>query len=230
MIYLTGDTHGNISRIEKFCDKFQTSKQDIIIILGDAGFNYYLNLNDYDLKLKAESLPITFFCIHGNHEERPQNISNYQEVIFHNGVAFQQEQFPSLYFAKDGEFYNFNKKQCLALGGAYSVDKQYRIAMGYKWYASEQPNALEKQRIEQEIAKHNYQTDIVLSHTCPYHTMPKHLFLKTIDQSKIDNSMELWFQEISEKLSFQHWYFGHYHADWKNNKFQMLFENIIELV
>lgn len=229
MIYLTGDTHGDVSRIEDFCNQHQTSKEDIMIILGDAGFNYFLNIADYDLKRKAESLPITFFCIHGNHEERPQNINGYQEVQFHNATAFCQEQFPSLYFAKDGEFYDFNGKQCLVLGGAYSVDKYYRIPRGYKWYASEQPDNLEKQRIEQEIAKHNYQTDIVFSHTCPYQTRPEHLFLAGLDQSKVDTSMELWLQEISQKLSFERWYFGHYHSEWTNGKYQMLFKNIIKL-
>ena len=41
MIYITGDTHGDFSRIERFCEKFQPSREDIMIILGDAGFNYY---------------------------------------------------------------------------------------------------------------------------------------------------------------------------------------------
>ena len=38
MIYITGDTHGDFSRIERFCEKFQPSRDDIMIILGDAGF------------------------------------------------------------------------------------------------------------------------------------------------------------------------------------------------
>ena len=40
MIYLTGDTHGDFDRIIHFCEKMQTTRADVMIILGDAGFNY----------------------------------------------------------------------------------------------------------------------------------------------------------------------------------------------
>ena len=47
MIYITGDTHGDFSRIERFCDRFHPSKDDVMIILGDAGFNYYGGKRDH---------------------------------------------------------------------------------------------------------------------------------------------------------------------------------------
>ncbi len=229
MIYMTGDTHADIDRIIDFCRKVPTSKEDIMIILGDAGFNYFCNTADQELKQKAQELPLTFFCIHGNHEERPQNIKTYQETEFHGGTAFREEAFPDLYFAKDGEFYQLGGKTCLVIGGAYSVDKFYRLAFGYHWYESEQPDDAEKQRIEQKITEHGWKTDYVLSHTCPYATRPTHLFLSGIDQSKVDNSMEHWLQKISDQLEFERWYFGHYHDDWKNGRYEMLFRSIIEL-
>ncbi|MCM1548850.1 MAG: metallophosphoesterase [Clostridium sp.] len=37
MIYITGDTHGQFERIENFCRRFETSREDILIILGDVG-------------------------------------------------------------------------------------------------------------------------------------------------------------------------------------------------
>ncbi len=40
MIYLTGDTHGEFARIEAFCKRFGTCKDDVMIILGDAGINF----------------------------------------------------------------------------------------------------------------------------------------------------------------------------------------------
>lgn len=39
-IYLTGDTHCAFQRIETFCQRMQTTKDDVLIILGDAGVNY----------------------------------------------------------------------------------------------------------------------------------------------------------------------------------------------
>ena len=43
VIYITGDTHGQFQHIADFCSKTGTQKSDIMIILGDAGINYYLD-------------------------------------------------------------------------------------------------------------------------------------------------------------------------------------------
>ena len=43
MIYITGDTHGRFERIERFTLNMDTHKSDVMIILGDAGLNFYLN-------------------------------------------------------------------------------------------------------------------------------------------------------------------------------------------
>ena len=41
MIFITGDTHGDFTRIEQFCVRFTPTREDTMIILGDVGFNYY---------------------------------------------------------------------------------------------------------------------------------------------------------------------------------------------
>ena len=60
MIYLTGDTHGNFDRIRRFCELNNTTKDDVLIILGDAGINYYLNKRDYKLKQELQNLKKRF--------------------------------------------------------------------------------------------------------------------------------------------------------------------------
>ena len=39
MVYITGDTHGNFSDVLLFCEKFELTEKDIVVILGDAGLN-----------------------------------------------------------------------------------------------------------------------------------------------------------------------------------------------
>ena len=39
MTYITGDTHGGTSNILKMINRLNLSENDIIIILGDAGYN-----------------------------------------------------------------------------------------------------------------------------------------------------------------------------------------------
>ena len=226
--YITGDTHGNFNRINYLCEKFETSKEDILCILGDAGINYYLNKKDYMLKQVLQDMPITFFCIHGNHEERPFNISTYITKKWNGGIVYYEEEFPNILFAKDGEIYNINGKSILVIGGAYSVDKEYRLLKGWSWFKDEQPNKEIVKYIEKQITKQRH-FDIVLTHTCPIKTEPRHMFLPFIDQSKVDKTTELLLQRIADWITFDNWYFGHFHGRWDNGKYHMLFEDYVEV-
>ncbi len=78
-IYLTGDTHGEFDRIEDFCTEYDTTPEDVMVILGDAGINYWLDERDEELKTRLAQLPITLFCVHGNHEARPEELPGYEE-------------------------------------------------------------------------------------------------------------------------------------------------------
>lgn len=79
MFYITGDTHGMFDRVKFFCNTNKTNIDDVLIILGDAGINYYGNKTDIAKKKEIRKFPITLFCIHGNHERRPQTIETYKE-------------------------------------------------------------------------------------------------------------------------------------------------------
>ena len=41
--FLTGDCHGEFEKIEFFCRHRQTSRDDYMIILGDAGINFCMD-------------------------------------------------------------------------------------------------------------------------------------------------------------------------------------------
>ena len=63
MIYITGDTHRDFSRLFKM----DANTEDILIVLGDAGINYYLNNEDIMLKKYLKDFKLKLFCIRGNH-------------------------------------------------------------------------------------------------------------------------------------------------------------------
>lgn len=226
--YITGDTHGNFNRINYFCQRFETTKNDILCILGDAGINYYLGKKDYMLKQLLRDMPITFFCIHGNHEERPFNIQTYKIMDWNGGKVYYEEEFPNLLFAMDGEIYNINGKSCLVIGGAYSVDKDYRLSNGWAWFKDEQPSKEIMKYVERQINKQR-KFNLVLTHTCPINTEPKHMFLAGIDQTSVDKTTELFLQRVANWIDFDAWYFGHFHGHWDNGKYHMLFEDYVEV-
>lgn len=144
-IFLTSDIHGShefCKQMENFCEAYNTTKDDILIVSGDAGINYHCNEQDNSFKHKLSQLPITFLVLHGNHEERAWNVQGYengQHKVGQNYItAYQQLEYPNLLFLSDYQSVNLNNKKFLFLGGAYSVDKYYRLLNHAKWFASEQ--------------------------------------------------------------------------------------------
>ena len=132
-VYLTGDTHGRFERIACFCRDNHTTREDVLIILGDAGVNYCLNHLNEKLKQYIAPMPITLLCIHGNHEARSTAVLGYEPVERFGGTVMAQRKYPSLLFALGGEVYGLDDRSCIAIGGAYSIDKQYRLLRGAAW-------------------------------------------------------------------------------------------------
>ena len=230
MIYITGDKHGDFSSIFDFCYKFKTTRKDIMIVLGDAGINYFANSKDYILKNSLLQYPITFFLIHGNHEERPENIEGYKKKKFHGGIVYYEEDYPNLLFAKDAEIYNFNNNKVLVIGGAYSVDKPYRLLYGYNWYPSEQPSLKTKNKVLEVLKKNNNKIDVILSHTCPFKYIPREVFISGVDQSSVDNSLEYYLDDIENNTDYKYWYCGHFHTEKKIDKIRFMFNDIDEFI
>jgi 3-oxoacid CoA-transferase subunit A len=230
MIVLTGDTHGIFDDIFDYCDEYETTiDDDVMIILGDAGINYRLDARDYSLKAELSRLPITLFCIHGNHEERPYNISGYEEKLWRGGIVLYEEAYPNILFAQDGEIYDFDGRKAIVIGGAYSFDKYDRIFGGLPWFESEQPDEQIKHYVETQLEKAGWRVDYVFSHTAPLSFEPRETFIESIDQRFVDKSTEEWLDAIERKLDYEQWYCGHYHITWDSGKVQILFNEFLNL-
>lgn len=228
MIYITGDTHGRFERVEQFCKSQKTKPQDILIILGDAGINFSGGLRDQEKKRFLSSLPITLFCIHGNHEKRPQTITGYQLQEWHGGQVYVEAEYPHLCFAKDGELFDLDGKRTIVIGGAYSVDKWTRLMYGFGWWPDEQPTDAIKQDVQRQLEQQNWNVDVVLSHTVPLKYEPTEVFLEGVDQSQVDKSTEQWLDQIESRLTYRKWYAGHYHTEKEIDQLEIMFENIKE--
>jgi len=225
MIYITGDTHRSFIRVQLLCQRMQTTKKDKLIVLGDAGINYEENEEDRQLKQALRKLPITLFCIHGNHEQRPECVPGYIETDWHGGKIFMQPEYPNILFAKDGEIFDLDGQRCLVIGGAYSVDKFIRLEQGKRWWANEQPSDEIKAHVEKTLDNAGWQVDVVLSHTCPFRYIPRESFLPSIEQSSVDNSTEKWLGDIEGRLQYNKWYCGHYHIEKVIDKMVFMFSD-----
>ena len=214
MVLFTGDTHGETIKVVSAIRRHKLGSADVVVILGDVGMNYYGNDQGDSWrkrKLNPEGVPI--LCIHGNHERRPATIDTYKVIEWHGGKVHVEDAFPNLLFAMDGEVYDLEGQKAIAIGGAYSVDKYYRLARGLHWFPDEQPDEATKARVEAKLEELGWEIDIVMSHTCPTRYVPIEAFLPGLDQSTVDHSTEEWLDTIAERLKYKRWYCGHWHID-----------------
>lgn len=225
--YVTGDCHGVFTRF-KNPPEFNTQKTIGIIALGDFGVNFFLNKTD-DKKKKELGINYpnyTFYCVRGNHEARPQHLHSIEYIFDDNvgGWVMYEPEYPYIRYFKDYGIYTINGYKCLVIGGAYSVDKWYRlarwnftegtnVAAKSGWFNDEQLSEQEMKNCEKLINDDN-EFDFVFTHTCPIQFQPTDLFLGFIDQSKVDATMEKWLDKVYSMIKVKYaWCFGHYHAD-----------------
>ena len=224
------DTHGLVvSRLNEIDKEMYPPAETAVIILGDAGLNFYLNKTDKKNKEAVQKTGYTVYCVRGNHEERPELLPSMCE-LYDDDVAgpvyIEPIDYPNIRYLKDGGVYNINGFRTLVIGGAYSVDKWYRLNSAgvfskldsnydnpkkTGWFPAEQLDSREMFKIEHEHSGKSF--DIVLSHTCPLSWQPTDLFLPFLDQSSVDSSMEQWMDEFKDKIDWGVWFFAHYHTD-----------------
>ena len=234
MIYITGDTHRSESDFQdilEFCELYETTKDDFMIITGDVGVNYFVDHSDEELKNWLEGFPITFLMVRGNHEERPENIPWYElthlERDNFEGDVFIEEGYPSLLFADNG-LLRIEDKSFYVINGAYSVDKYVRISWGAEWFEDEELFDWEMDIIREEIKGIDH-VDVVLSHTCPKKYIPHEAKLPSFDQSTISHLMEEFLDEVEAGLNYDNWYCGHWHIDKQEGDMVFLYNEIMEV-
>ncbi len=226
MIWITGDKHGDFDEVEAFCRQHATTRDDLLIILGDTGINYYDDARATVLRQHLAQLPITLFCIHGNHEARPEQTEGYQLRPAFGGQVYCHPKYPNQLFPVDGALYQIGSQRVLVIGGAYSIDKYFRLLNRWRWFADEQPSEAIKARTEEALAAANWQVDAVFSHTCPTSCVPRHkLPPLNAPIETVDTSTEQWLETLRQRLTFKAWYAGHFHVDCELNGLTFLFHN-----
>jgi len=224
VIYKRGDTHGEFAGVAAFCIWKETTTEDVLIILGDAGINGENRQRDDQVKKYLSSLPITLFCVHGNHDRRPAAIPTYRETQWNGGLCYKEELYPNLIFAKDGEVYDLEGSTALVIGGAASADKCYRLEHGLPWWEDEKPSSEIRHYTEERLSERNWKVDQVLSHTLPLRYVPPDRLAAAKKTGLQDLSTEKWLEKIEQRMKYKKWSAGHWHVDLQiNDKVELLY-------
>ena len=227
-VFLSGDTHGNLN-LDKVTDYFEDlalyddglSKDDYLIILGDAGILWDGGTEDQDLQQTLQDLPVTVLWLDGNHENFDL-LDEYEEDIWNGGrVHFIADDIIHL---MRGQIFEIGDWSFFVFGGGYSNDIGTRTP-GVSWWPEEMPSAEEYEEGQRNLEKHGYKVDYILTHTCP-ESIAKQM---EPEQYPGEEMLLKYLDKISNKTEFEEWYYAHWHRDEDFGRYHCLWNNIIEL-
>ena len=219
MIFITGDTHGDVDywKLHDLKSKDLTY-DDYLIICGDAGICWSPELLPQFLKLYS-CLGCTILFIDGNHENF-EMLNACQLVEFHGALMHQIDE--HIFHILRGEILTLEDKTFLCLGGAVSIDKMYRTPY-ISWWPEEEITNRDIDNTLENLKKVKYKVDYVLTHCCDTHTVIKAFGFR---RDKCTDQLTF----IDKIVEYKHWFFGHYHFDREiDEKKTCLYNKIIQL-
>ncbi|GAA0134934.1 hypothetical protein YSY43_17740 [Paenibacillus sp. YSY-4.3] len=225
-MYITGDLHGyiDISKLnsKRFPQNSRLTKEDFVIIAGDFGL-VWDNKNDEKYWRKwLNNKNFTTLFIDGNHENHDM-LDSYPVKYWNGGKVHIIND--SIIHLMRGQVFTINGYKIFTFGGAKSHDKEHRRE-NFNWWAREMPSNEEYSEGLKNLDKHNWEVDIVITHTCPSSTV--RFLNKALDNSSEVDELNNYLESIKERLTYQKWYFGHFHNDLKLPEKQRLIYNSIE--
>ncbi len=231
-LFITGDTHAHID-IGKLASKnwkkgASLTRNDCLIIVGDFGL-VWSEKSETEIYYRnwLNTKPWTTLFVDGNHENH-EALRRFPIKEKFNGLV--SEIMPNIFWLRRGEVYEINGKKIFTFGGAQSTDRIYRTE-GISWWPREIPSDEEYQNGWKNLAKHDNEVDIVVSHTICHNEVANF-----IDGGNVFHGNRMFdptcfmLQDFKDKIQFKDWYFGHYHTDKTIGKFHCLYQRIEEII
>ena len=228
MIFITGDTHGEVDirkfNSRKFSEQRNLTKSDFIIITGDFGLLWDgSNEYNYWLKWLSEKNFTTLF-IDGNHENF-EMLNSYPVITWNGGKAHQITD--SVIHLMRGQIFLIDGYKFFTFGGAKSSDKEFRKE-GVSWWKEEMPNQEEYAEGFRNLELNKWKVDFIVTHTCPVKIQK--VLLEKSDKNLETTELNQYLSEIDSKTNYKHWYFGHNHLDEDlTDKHTILYNKIIRI-
>lgn len=209
-MYILSDIHGELKPLMDFL----YSDERFCIQLGDWGLWFSneenaLEESDLDLIEKiAASRDKFIFTILGNHECWPRYMA--LPTVKVKGAKCWKIR-SHIFAVQKGEILSIEGKNCLCVGGADSIDKDWRLQYEKEkeqkiWWKEEEIGEEDIENAKQNLSKLNGKVDFVFTHT-----PPAFLVSKLFTQPNLSNS-EIRLDAILNECDFGCWYCGHLHT------------------
>ena len=147
MVYLTGDTHGDIDRFKHGKLRW-LGKRDTVVVLGDFGFVWDGSKEEQKKLDWLRKRPYTLLFLDGSHENYDLLKQYPTEERFGGKV---QALGGNVYHVCRGSVLELENKKYLCFGGAESQDVEDREP-GVNWWREEMPSEEEYAFCEENLA------------------------------------------------------------------------------
>ena len=229
-VFLTGDTHGemDMGKVDCFAQVAAgLTRDDALIILGDFGLVWCDPPSEGETRRLdwLEAQPWTTFFVDGNHE----NFDMLDLLPVEEGFGGHVQRVrPHVIRLMRGETYQIGGHSFFVVGGAHSIDRQWRVPHK-SWWQQEVPDEAERKRIA-AAAQAVESVDYVLTH-CPatgqYERYRKR-FPKFWGPS--DEYTDWLEHNVEGAFAYKRWFFGHLHMDLPYDEpYTVLYNQVLDL-
>lgn len=229
--FVTGDIHHDIDRNKlskkNFARRVKPDKSDYMFIAGDYGAAWYGDKRDDENLIWHGTKPFQIVFAEGNHEHHDylDSLPLYDwcggkvHLLYPTQMTKEQAKLytPSIHLLR-GYVYTIAGKKFFAFGGGDSIDKLQRVE-GVSWWKREMPSYQEYNRGIENLEKHNWDVDYVLTHVAPERFLSQILF-GSYEVDQLNKYLDMLYQ----KLYFKKWFCGHYHREIIVDKSSELFQ------
>ncbi len=208
-IYVTGDIHGYPIRLTDELLNARglvLTKADKLIVCGDFGLPWYNDVQDLQCLEWLAQRPFEILFLDGNHENF--DLLNEFPVEERYGGKVQKVR-DNVFHLMRGEVYEMEGKRFFVFGGATSVDRYMREER-VNWWAEEVFSKEEKLNAIHNLVEVGFDVDFVITHTAPRRFVNNlSVHLQDVSSCPVANFLD----ELSFKLTYKKWFFGHFHID-----------------
>lgn len=206
MVYITGDTHGDIDRFLSSPIK-NLKKGDTLIICGDFGFIWDDSKQEKKVIKQLSKKKYNICFLDGTHENF--NLLNNYEISEWNGGKVQHIG-GSLYHLMRGQIFEIEGLKIFTMGGGESPDIDMRFEND-AWDRDEIPTQIELLEGANNIENAGCKVDVIVTHEPPS-KIKAFLMLKSNERTRM-SALNAYFEQLSASCDFDKWYFGSMHMD-----------------
>lgn len=202
MIYVTGDMHGDISRLRSK-EARRLRKNDYLIICGDFGFIWDGSPKEKRILKWLGKRKYHVLFIEGTHDNL--DLINTYPVKEWNGGLVHEISGKVRHLIRGGVF-NLDGSKVFAFGGGESHDADLR---GHDmWWHEELPTPEVIAEARENLRRNDNKIDYIVTHQT---SRKIKMFLSMFDTEF--NILDVFFDEVRETCKYSRWFFGSYHVN-----------------